>query len=297
MSPPIGLSSDRPTATPFRSPSKRTPSPRTTAPSASSNRQVENAKLTSSQISTKLEIESFEDGNGFSEIFTRAKFEELNASQKVHDTPAAPSRTFLEILGTLGSRTRLPVQIVYEPPGRPSNATTARSRSSRPNAARPPPPPSASLVTLSAVRLLERTVLSRSVQTRPDLRPSPSMGLITPSELPGLSNERHHRPFPFGQGRTQPDPHFPFSEPHYLPLDFSGERHHRPVSFRQGQTRHDLPPPPSANLITASAVRPNGRMPPTTRSCCVKAQLGATPHFPFGEPHYLIRQVVSGLFS
>ncbi|KAG8897678.1 ATPase with role in protein import into the ER [Tulasnella sp. 417] len=39
------------------------------------SRQVEKAKLThSSQISTKLEIKSFEDGKEFSEIFTRAKF-------------------------------------------------------------------------------------------------------------------------------------------------------------------------------------------------------------------------------
>ncbi|KAG8912751.1 ATPase with role in protein import into the ER [Tulasnella sp. 408] len=79
------------------------------------NRQVENAKLTYSQISTKFEIESFEDGNDF---FTRAKFEELNAFQKVvcyfkrllvvalpgvhpqtqHDIPAAPPRTFRELL-------------------------------------------------------------------------------------------------------------------------------------------------------------------------------------------------------
>ena len=42
-------------------------------------REVEKAKRTlSSQQSTKLEIESFEDGNDFSETLTRAKFEELN---------------------------------------------------------------------------------------------------------------------------------------------------------------------------------------------------------------------------
>ncbi|KAF8523888.1 heat shock protein 70 family [Hysterangium stoloniferum] len=42
-------------------------------------REVEKAKRTlSSQASTKLEIESFEDGNDFSETLTRAKFEELN---------------------------------------------------------------------------------------------------------------------------------------------------------------------------------------------------------------------------
>jgi len=40
---------------------------------------VENAKRTlSSQQSTKIEIESFENGNDFSETLTRAKFEELN---------------------------------------------------------------------------------------------------------------------------------------------------------------------------------------------------------------------------
>lgn len=35
-------------------------------------------RLLSSQQSTKIEIESFEDGNDFSETLTRAKFEELN---------------------------------------------------------------------------------------------------------------------------------------------------------------------------------------------------------------------------
>ncbi|KAF2452825.1 heat shock protein 70 [Lineolata rhizophorae] len=43
-------------------------------------REVEKAKRTlSSQMSTKIEIESFHDGNDFSETLTRAKFEELNA--------------------------------------------------------------------------------------------------------------------------------------------------------------------------------------------------------------------------
>ena len=42
-------------------------------------REVEKAKRAlSSQQSTRLEIESFEDGNDFSETLTRAKFEELN---------------------------------------------------------------------------------------------------------------------------------------------------------------------------------------------------------------------------
>ena len=42
-------------------------------------REVEKAKCTlSSQQSTKLEIENFENGNDFSETLTRAKFEELN---------------------------------------------------------------------------------------------------------------------------------------------------------------------------------------------------------------------------
>lgn len=40
---------------------------------------VENAKrILSSQQSTKIEIESFENGNDFSDTLTRAKFEELN---------------------------------------------------------------------------------------------------------------------------------------------------------------------------------------------------------------------------
>ena len=42
-------------------------------------REVEEAKMTlSSQQSTRIEIESFEDGNDFSETLTRVKFEELN---------------------------------------------------------------------------------------------------------------------------------------------------------------------------------------------------------------------------
>jgi len=42
-------------------------------------REVEKAKRTlSSQQSTRIEIESFEEGNDFSETLTRAKFEELN---------------------------------------------------------------------------------------------------------------------------------------------------------------------------------------------------------------------------
>ncbi|TRM61057.1 heat shock protein 70 family [Schizophyllum amplum] len=42
-------------------------------------REVEKAKRTlSSQQSTRIEIESFEDGNDFSETLTRAKFEEIN---------------------------------------------------------------------------------------------------------------------------------------------------------------------------------------------------------------------------
>ncbi|KAF9447484.1 heat shock protein 70 [Macrolepiota fuliginosa MF-IS2] len=42
-------------------------------------REVEKAKRTlSSQQSTRIEIESFEDGNDFSESLTRAKFEEIN---------------------------------------------------------------------------------------------------------------------------------------------------------------------------------------------------------------------------
>lgn len=42
-------------------------------------REVEKAKRTlSSQQSTRIEIESFEGGNDFSETLTRAKFEELN---------------------------------------------------------------------------------------------------------------------------------------------------------------------------------------------------------------------------
>lgn len=42
-------------------------------------REVEKAKcILSSQQSTRVEIESFENSNGFSETLTRAKFKELN---------------------------------------------------------------------------------------------------------------------------------------------------------------------------------------------------------------------------
>lgn len=42
-------------------------------------REVEKAKRTlSSQMSTRIEIESFHAGKDFSETLTRAKFEELN---------------------------------------------------------------------------------------------------------------------------------------------------------------------------------------------------------------------------
>jgi len=42
-------------------------------------REVEKAKRTlSSQMSTKVEVESFFDGQDLSETLTRAKFEELN---------------------------------------------------------------------------------------------------------------------------------------------------------------------------------------------------------------------------
>ena len=42
-------------------------------------REAEKAKRTlSSQMSTRIEIEAFFEGNDFSETLTRAKFEELN---------------------------------------------------------------------------------------------------------------------------------------------------------------------------------------------------------------------------
>ncbi|KAG8918306.1 hypothetical protein FRC01_001937, partial [Tulasnella sp. 417] len=57
-------------------------------------RQVEKAKPTlSSQISTKLEIESFEDANELSEILTRAKF-----AQRTLERPPRPPLTFIHIL-------------------------------------------------------------------------------------------------------------------------------------------------------------------------------------------------------
>ncbi|KAG0702247.1 heat shock protein 70 family [Suillus ampliporus] len=47
-------------------------------------REVEKAKRTlSSRQSTRVEIESFDDGNNFSETLTRAKFEELNMDEHI----------------------------------------------------------------------------------------------------------------------------------------------------------------------------------------------------------------------
>ncbi|KIO20533.1 hypothetical protein M407DRAFT_81481, partial [Tulasnella calospora MUT 4182] len=81
------------------------------------NRQVEKAKLTlSSQIFTKLEIESFEDSNDFSETFTRAKFEELNldlcrkalkpVEQVLKDS--GMKKEEIDVVVLVGGSTRLP---------------------------------------------------------------------------------------------------------------------------------------------------------------------------------------------
>ena len=62
-------------------------------------REVERAKRTlSSQMSTKIEIESFFEGKDLSETLTRAKFEELNADlfRRTHK-PVAVSYTHLTL--------------------------------------------------------------------------------------------------------------------------------------------------------------------------------------------------------
>ncbi|KAG9076942.1 ATPase with role in protein import into the ER [Ceratobasidium sp. UAMH 11750] len=61
-------------------------------------REVEKAKrVLSSQVTTKLEIESFEGGNDFSAILTRAKFEELNL--ELFQRTLAPVEKVLQDMG------------------------------------------------------------------------------------------------------------------------------------------------------------------------------------------------------
>jgi heat shock protein 5 len=80
-------------------------------------REVEKAKRTlSSQMSTKIEIESFHDGNDFSETLTRAKFEELNndlfkktlkpVEQVLKD--AKKSKKDIDDIVLVGGSTRIP---------------------------------------------------------------------------------------------------------------------------------------------------------------------------------------------
>lgn len=87
-------------------------------------REVEKAKRTlSSQMSTKIEIESFFEGEDFSETLTRAKFEELNADlfkktlkpveQVLKD--AKLKKTDIDDIVLVGGSTRIPkVQSMLE---------------------------------------------------------------------------------------------------------------------------------------------------------------------------------------
>ncbi|KAK6513193.1 ATPase with role in protein import into the ER [Arthrobotrys conoides] len=87
-------------------------------------REVEKAKRTlSSQMSTRIEIESFHDGNDFSETLTRAKFEELNmdlfkktlkpVEQVLKD--AKVKKTEIDDIVLVGGSTRIPkVQSLLE---------------------------------------------------------------------------------------------------------------------------------------------------------------------------------------
>ncbi|KAF3170549.1 ATPase with role in protein import into the ER [Orbilia oligospora] len=87
-------------------------------------REVEKAKRTlSSQMSTRIEIESFHDGNDFSETLTRAKFEELNidlfkktlkpVEQVLKD--AKVKKTEIDDIVLVGGSTRIPkVQALLE---------------------------------------------------------------------------------------------------------------------------------------------------------------------------------------
>lgn len=87
-------------------------------------REVEKAKRTlSSQMSTRIEIESFHQGNDFSETLTRAKFEELNldlfkrtlkpVEQVLKD--AKKKKTEINDIVLVGGSTRIPkVQTLLE---------------------------------------------------------------------------------------------------------------------------------------------------------------------------------------
>ncbi|KAG9098839.1 ATPase with role in protein import into the ER [Ceratobasidium sp. UAMH 11750] len=81
-------------------------------------REVEKAKRTlSSQLTTRLEIESFDDGNDFSAILTRARFEELNldlfmrtldpVSKILRDTGLTPKD--IDDVVLVGGSTRIPM--------------------------------------------------------------------------------------------------------------------------------------------------------------------------------------------
>lgn len=80
-------------------------------------REVEKAKRTlSSQFTTRIEIEGFFDGEDFSETFTRARFEELNADlfrntlkpvQKVLED-ASLKKTDIDEIVLVGGSTRIP---------------------------------------------------------------------------------------------------------------------------------------------------------------------------------------------
>ena len=80
-------------------------------------REVEKAKRTlSSELSTRIEIEAFVDGEDFSEVLTRARFEELNMDlfrntlkpvQKVLDDAGWKKSNIDEIV-LVGGSTRIP---------------------------------------------------------------------------------------------------------------------------------------------------------------------------------------------
>lgn len=138
----------------------------------------------------------------------------------------------------------------------------------RPN---PSSPPLANLITPSAVRLLEQTtpppVPVRSSQTWRDPPIAPLVSLTSTSAVgvSDLSNERHHHPHPFRQGRTGPDPR---PSPSTSLITPSAARLLErtppplPSPFVQGQTRPDLRPPPPTSLIAPPASRLLERTPP-----------------------------------
>jgi len=155
-------------------------------------REVEKAKRTlSSQQSTRLEIESFEDGKDFAETLTRAKFEELNM-----DLFRKTMKPVEQVLKTPMSRrkisTRLSLLVVLPVSPRSSNSSRNTSERSLLRVSTPMrlsrTVPLSKVVSSLALKALPTSSLSMSAPllsvSRPLVESSPSSFPVTPSSPP-----------------------------------------------------------------------------------------------------------------